>query len=148
TFRHTINRVSPTGAITVLAGDPQHPGFDDGVGAAAQLEFPTGLALDGGTLYVADFDRVRAIDLASQAVTTITTGLVFAQGIAADHGGHLYVTDPGAHAVVKIEIVTGSVTTVGTFDAPSGIVYDGGEALYVAESGAALVKKVDLVSGA
>jgi sugar lactone lactonase YvrE len=62
----------PGGIVTTIAGSGL-PGSTDAVGTAASFAGPSGLALDGGTLYVADApnDTVRAIDLASDAVTTV-----------------------------------------------------------------------------
>ncbi|HEY7958351.1 MAG TPA: hypothetical protein VII38_23790, partial [Polyangia bacterium] len=59
---------------TTLAGQPQTPGHDDGVGAAARFAYPLGVAVDGaGDLFVADSlnNSVRHIALATLAVTTV-----------------------------------------------------------------------------
>lgn len=71
-----------SGAATTLAGGAGR-GSSDGVGAAARFDGPGGLALDegAGVLYVADtFNHtVRAVDVASAAVTTVA-------GVADDAG--------------------------------------------------------------
>ncbi|MFI5290786.1 MAG: hypothetical protein ACHQ17_14090, partial [Polyangia bacterium] len=71
----TIRKVEiATGKVTTLAGQPQTPGHDDGVGAAARFAYPLGVAVDGaGDLFVADSlnNSVRHIALATLAVTTV-----------------------------------------------------------------------------
>jgi DNA-binding beta-propeller fold protein YncE len=51
------------------------PGFagDEGPARHASLNRPRGLALAGGTLYIADSEnhRIRAVDLASSVITTV-----------------------------------------------------------------------------
>jgi sugar lactone lactonase YvrE len=61
-----------TGAITTVAGTVL-PNYKDGVGVAASFKSPSGLMLDGTTLYVADTGNnvIRAIDLTSNTVTTL-----------------------------------------------------------------------------
>ena len=55
TSNHTIRRVTPTGAVTTLAGVAGEAGHADGTGATARFEHPFCLALDGaGNLYVAE----------------------------------------------------------------------------------------------
>jgi uncharacterized protein (TIGR03437 family) len=66
TFNHRVRRVTASGLIETIAGDGT-PGYsgDDGPATQAQLNAPTGLALDSsGRVYIADFDnnRVRRLD--------------------------------------------------------------------------------------
>ena len=52
---NTINKVSPAGTVTTLAGNG-NSGAGDGVGTNATFNNPTGVAVDGsGNIYVADF---------------------------------------------------------------------------------------------
>ena len=93
--------------VSTLAGSGTAGHRDDTAGTAAQFNRPTGLALSGTTLYVADYNnhRIRAIDLASGTVRDIagdgTAGnkngigaaaqVTFPLGIAVS-GDTLYVT--------------------------------------------------------
>lgn len=114
-----------TTAVTTLAGTPF---WQDGVGAAANFDRPTGVVQVGGNLYVADKynDTIRKIVIATKVVTTfagtvgtfgsadgIGTAAQFGQpgGIATD-GVNLYVADTDNHTIRKIVIATGVVTTL------------------------------------
>ncbi len=75
TEAHVIRALDVASArIEVLAGRPGEAGDVDGPALEARFSGPRGLALDeaSGTLFVADTDnhRIKAIDLASGAVTT------------------------------------------------------------------------------
>jgi sugar lactone lactonase YvrE len=51
----TIRKISPSRVVTTIAGLAVYPGSTDGLGTAARLCGPTGIAVDGsGTLYVSD----------------------------------------------------------------------------------------------
>jgi DNA-binding beta-propeller fold protein YncE/thiol-disulfide isomerase/thioredoxin len=68
----------PTGDVTTIAGTSELPrgqslfafGDVDGIGAAARLQHPLGLTIDGSTLFVADSynHRIKQIDLNSDQV--------------------------------------------------------------------------------
>lgn len=52
---HSIRRVSPTGAVSTIAGGRGVAGTADGTGNAVRFNEPSGIAVDGsGTVYVAD----------------------------------------------------------------------------------------------
>ena len=86
-FNHRIRRVSAvspslkaSNLIQTVAGDGA-PAYGDGGAAQAHFNRPWSATVDQGTIYVADYlnHRVRRIDIAGQAVTTMggigTTGL-------------------------------------------------------------------------
>ena len=159
---HCIRKVSPSGAVTTLAGSGG-PGFTDGVGAAASFNYLSGLAIDGeGTLYVADWEnhRIRKVS-PSGAVTTLagsgdpgfTDGVGAAasfncpSGLAIDGEGTLYVADQANNRIRKVS-QSGAVTTLAgsgdpgfadgvgaaaSFASPDGVAIDGEGTLYVAD---------------
>ncbi|MCU1282900.1 MAG: Serine/threonine-protein kinase PknD [bacterium] len=176
TDNHTIRRVDlQSGAVTTIAGAVGQASYADGSGADARFNTPIGVALDDGghRLYVVDSGNrsIRAVELASGAVTTLPTngapGSMFARfnspaGLARD-GALLYVSDSADHVIVAVDLATNLVThvagsprvagasdgdsTKARFNAPAGLAADGRGALYVADVLNDAVRKIDLKSG-
>ena len=118
-----------SGMVTTLAGTFGVVGGMDGVGATATFHQPNGLALAGGTLYVADTENhaLRAIDVATATVTTFAGMLGVPgtadgdagsarfrepEGIALDGAGSLYVADTDNGTIRRILLATGAVSTI------------------------------------
>ena len=116
--------------VSTLAGSGT-PGHAEGAGNAAQFRNPSGLAISGTTLYVADYDnhRIRAIDLASANKTVSTIAGSAAPGYADGAGnaaqfnspsalvlrGHtLYVADRNNHRIRAVDLASANkaVTTI------------------------------------
>lgn len=124
---HQIRMVDiSSGSVTIVAGTAGFPGANDGTGASARFKNPSGLAMDGGTLYVADAGNssIRKVDLNTKAVTTLAgvNGQIGDKdgngnaarfrgvgGLAIDNGT-LYVGDTGNHTVRKVS-ASGMVST-------------------------------------
>jgi sugar lactone lactonase YvrE len=170
---NTINKVSPAGVVTTLAGNA-NSGSADGVGANATFNNPTGVALDGsGNVYVADFlnSMIRKVTPGG-TVTTLagspdTVGSVngtgasalfyFPNSLAVDASGNVLVTDDINNLIREVSpagVVTtvagsgakGSANGVGTaasFNDPSGIAVDATGNLYVADAGNELIRKIN-----
>ena len=114
--------------VRTLAGNTE--GYaDNATGAAAQFSYPTGVAVSGDTLYVADTanNRIRAIDLesANKTVSTIagsgTPGHADGASAAAQFdtpnhlaisGNTLYVSDSGNHCIRAIDLESKTVSTI------------------------------------
>ena len=170
----TIRKVTPSGAVTTVAGTPGRIGYADGTGAAAQFDYPFGIAMDkSGNMYVSDElgETIRKVT-PSGAVTTIagtpgvkgsTNGTGSAAlfnspaGIVVDGSGNLYVSEQGNVDIRKITpsgVVTtlagtagasGSADGTGTaaqFQAPAGMALDASGNLYVADYGNGTIRKV------
>ncbi len=77
------------------------------------LDAPKGMRLVGRTLFVADIDKVLAIDVESAAVTRTfaVPGSVFLNDIDAAADGSLYVTDTLGNTIFRID-AEGNATTV------------------------------------
>ncbi len=111
TWNNTIRRITPSGAVSTIAGLAGNPGNVDGVGADARFDQPQGIAVGpDGAIYVAEPEnrRIRKI-LPNLAVTTLprpegaTGGSGFRpSAVAVDGAGVLYVTDSTASVVWKI----------------------------------------------
>ncbi len=162
TNNNAIRKITPSGVVTTLAGG-SGPGTNDGVGTAAKLHEPRGIAIDSsGTLYVADYENELVRKVTSDGtVTTLAGGanitgntngqgtaarFMSLQGIALDSAGNIYVTDSGNRAVRKIT-ASGLVTTLidgsnGVFGAPRGIAVDASGNLYVGDYSANAVNKI------
>lgn len=126
TNNRAIRKITPSGAVSTLAGSGQS-GFADGVGANAIFSDPRGVVVDSaGTLYVTDFFMVRKIS-ATGVVTTLTgawlsggevDGALSAArfgglaGIAMDGAGNLFVTDDHTPGSIRKISNAGVVTTL------------------------------------
>ena len=124
---HTIRKISPTGIVSILAGEPLKPGVVDATGTAARFNTPYGVALDSaGNLYVADSANYAIRKITPAGVVTTFAGssipgtadgtgtaarFNYPHGIASDSAGNLYVADTGNHAIRKIS-PAGVVTTL------------------------------------
>lgn len=137
------------------------------------------LVSDGaGHLYAAENETIRRIDLASGLVTTIAglpgeTGSSDGIGSTArfqgpgamawDGVGGLFVADIGSFTIRKVDVATGTVTTLagraragayldGTgdqafFSRLGGLAYDDAGALFAADAGNNVVRKIEVASG-
>ena len=157
-----------TGTMTTVAGSLATRGYLDGTGAAARLNVPTGIALDGtGNLYVADYlnHRIRKVVLATGVVTTVAgsgaaaftnaTGTAasfnYPYDVALDGSGNLYVADQYNNAVRKIVLASGAVTTLAGGFSPaysvSGVAADASGNVYVADVGNSMIRKIVVSTG-
>jgi len=183
TFNSTIRKVVvATGAVTTLAGAPGAYDSADGTGSAARFNLPGSLTSDGaGNLFVADtFNQtIRQIVIATAAVTTLAgspelVGTADGTGdaarfnrpsdIAADGAGNLFVADTLNHAIRRIDIATGAVTTLAgmagmpgsadgpgrfaSFASPGAVAVDRFGDLFVADTENHLVRKIVVATGA
>ncbi|MBU4315800.1 MAG: hypothetical protein KKF30_00845 [Proteobacteria bacterium] len=180
---HKIRKiVIATGEVTTFAGGtvialpyPHTYGPDDGIGTAAQFDEPHEIATDGTNLYVADSNNntIRKIVIATAEVTTLagtagsrgaTDGIGSNARFSAPRGiflvgNNLYVADRYNHAIRKIVVATGEVTTfagtigvsgaadgIGTaasFNRPIGLTSDGTN-LYVADEQNHMIRMIEI----
>jgi hypothetical protein len=118
---HIIRKITPAGLVTILAGQVNGVGFNDGTGGAARFFAPNGITADpAGNLYVTDsFQTIRKITPAGVVTTIAGLANIFASGgsadgtnsdarfsnpvgITADQNGALFVADQSNHKIRKI----------------------------------------------
>ena len=153
--------------ITTIAGIGSSFGFDgDGPALAHKLNSPYALAWDSGTwslklqpprlprqvLYIADSlnGRVRALDLASDTLTTVAQGLGEPRGLAVTPGGLLYIADTANGAIRSFDPVSSKVSTplqAGKLQQPTGLALDAQGRLLIADTGDNLVRSARFSAG-
>jgi uncharacterized protein (TIGR03437 family) len=142
-----------TGILTLVAGNGS-TGFsgDNGPATSAQLNSPTGVALDSaGNLYIADTVNNRIRKVSGGVITTVvgngtpgfggdngpaTSALLNSpRGVAVDSAGNLYIADNLNNLIRKVS--NGVITTVPTSAVlryPSGVAVDSAGNLYIADT--------------
>ena len=136
-LNHAIRVVDTgTAAVTTLAGYRGSSGTADGTGTNAMFNSPTGLAISGAILYVADYNNkaIRVVVTGTGAVTTLA-GVRGSSGTAdgtgtnarfnrpfglAISGTSLYVSDNFNRALRVVDTGTADVTTVAGVKGTSG----------------------------
>ena len=174
-YNHTIRKINAIGVTTTFAGTAMTSGSTNGTGSAALFFNPSGVAVDTiGNVYVADQDNHTIRKITPAGVVTTLAGSAGVAGtsngtgaaarfnypasVAVDGAGNLYVADSANHAIRKIVISTGAVTTlagtVGTsgtangtgaaarFKSPNGVAVDIDGNIYVADTFNQIVRKV------
>jgi sugar lactone lactonase YvrE len=138
-----VRMIAPNRKAGTIAGSGvPGPAGDGGAAAAAQLNFPSGVAVDrAGNVYVADSanNRIRVIGAAGSVTTFAGTGVAGFSGdggvatgaeissptaVAFDPAGALLIADTGNNRVRKVS-TTGVITTIAG-SGSAGFAGDGG----------------------
>jgi uncharacterized protein (TIGR03437 family) len=128
---HKVRKVTPGGIITTVAGNGK-AGFsgDGGKAVDAQLQQPTGLAVDAaGNLYIADTNnnRIRKVEASDGTISTFAgngfpgfsgdggpasnASFNFPVGLVFDRNGQLFLTDAGNARLRRIA-TDGRISTI------------------------------------
>ena len=127
TYYQQVFKISPAGIISVYAGTGV-AGFsgDGGVATQAQLQTPTGLAVDSsGNLYIADSGNARVRIVTPQGTISTYVSLTGVYGITLDPTGNLYATSGNQVFLITPKLAVSTIAGAG----PAGFSGDGGPAL-------------------
>ena len=130
THNHRVRVVNlNSGIISTVAGNGVDSfGGDGGPATSASINFPTSVALRGGSLYIADHLRIRLLTLSTGIITTVAgNGVAGFSGdggpalsaslngpwaLATDAGNNVFFSDYNNHRVRLLTLSTGIITTV------------------------------------
>ena len=103
---NVVRRIGLDGVITRFAGNgARGAGGDGGSALLAQLNSPSGIALDAaGNLFIADTGngRVRRVTADGATISTFASGVGPGRGIAVDSSGNVFLAVPPAHAILRV----------------------------------------------
>ena len=140
-----VGKISPTGDMSVFAGDRIYSGSDDGIGPAARFRDVERLVMDKhNNLYVGDVYSCTVRKITPDAVVTTIAGsagncgntdgvgaaarFAFPEGLALDSTGNVYVADGHYNAIsntIRKIGLDGTVTTIagspGTYGFADGV---------------------------
>jgi uncharacterized protein (TIGR03437 family) len=172
TYNQCIRKVS-NGVIVTVAGNGT-PGYsgDNGPATSAQLNYPSGVAVDSaGNIYIADYFNQRIRKVSNGVIATVagvgTWGfsgdngpaanaqLYGPNGVAVDSAGNVYIADTFNYRVRKISngVITtvagggsvlgdGGPATSALLGLPYAVAVDSAGSLYIADAGANRIRKV------
>lgn len=136
TANFTIRKITPSGAVSTLAGSAGNSGSTNGTGTSAQFNFPVGVTVDtNGNVYVAEGSNEDIRKITPSGVVTTLAGLAGTYGTAdgtgsaarfnwpssltIDANGNLFVADNGNSTIRKVT-PAGVVTTIAGFPGSGG----------------------------
>ena len=140
---HVVQRLTPLGNLTLVAGSGLALFYGDGGRAAtARLNNPWGVAVDAtGDVYIADAANNRIRKVAADGTITTAAGdgdtsvLNSPLGVAVDGSGTLYIADSGNHQVETLSADGAFSMFLGQLKNPSAVAVDGTGNVYVADRG-------------
>jgi hypothetical protein len=114
-----IEKVTPAGVLSVVAGNGAYGGSTPGPATSSDLADPTGVAVDGaGNVYIADSNDSEVDKVTSAGLLSIFAGnggfglptpgpatsseLNSPTGVAVDGSGNVYIADGGNYEVEKV----------------------------------------------
>lgn len=132
---HTIRSVTPAGQVTTFAGSISNFGNLNATGSNARFKAPGALAVDNnGLMYIADYgNRWIRTATADGNVGLFATSL-FPQSVAvSDDGRAIYYADSNFKQVIKINVATHAMSTLGSYTYPTDLKVDSSGNVYVVD---------------
>ncbi len=158
TGNHAIRKITPSGAVTTLAGDGTSGYVDGSVSQTRRLHTPVGIVVNAqGTILIADSRNnvIRALTSSGTLSTFIGGGQVggfdHPYGLTLDTNNNLYITDWRKHRIIRVSRNTSGVWmpvvyagtsvsgfangsgTTAQFNYPWGIVTDASNNVYIGD---------------
>ncbi len=158
---YRVRRVDTKGVITTVAGGSCCSLGDGGPATDAYLAVPYGLAVAGGSLYIAQVDGqgdnlIRKVS-ANGVINTVagggqccasgdggtatSVGLARPTGVAVDAGGNLYIAEASGNRIRRVS-PGGTITTVAVIEGPWHVALDGTANIYVTQINDASVRLI------
>ncbi len=165
-----------SGIITTIAGNGT-AGYsgDGGSATAAELNYPSGIALDAsGNFYVADANNnaIRKVTVSTGEISSAFAGLSFAWfnlplGVTVDTSGNVYVADTNNNGIVEAVVSTenfraiagqedpflfgytgdGGYATSAELNYPYAVTVDAAENIYIADTYNNVIRKITASTG-
>jgi len=148
---HRIRRVSSNGIIATVAGNgTRGTSGDGGPATRAQLDWPSGIAVDGaGNLFISELFGHRVRKVSADGIITTVAGngiegfsgdggpavsaqLQWPNALAADGAGNLFISDAGNHRVRRVSPDGIIATVAADFGASVGMAVDASGNLFLA----------------
>ncbi|HEY5802452.1 MAG TPA: gluconolaconase [Lysobacter sp.] len=156
TYNDRIRVIAPDGVVSTLAGG-EFPGYQDGLGAQARFDTPTGLAIDGfGRIWVADTrnNAIRRVTPRGDVDTVLRGAPEDANpvvhrplSLAIAHDGVVYIAENSRGTVLQFtrderwSVITGAAKEQ-RLSRPAGLAIDGDGGLYVADAASYRVHRI------
>ena len=156
---YRVRKVAPDGSIVTVAGSGFAGASSDGT-PAIEARFYTirGIAVDSqGNLLIAEGSSVRKV-APDGTLSTLTSAIYAASGIAVDAGDRVYIADSVAHVIWRVNtdggvsIIAGTgapgftgdggPAVAATLNGPTALALDGAGNLYIADGGNYAVRKI------
>lgn len=126
TGNHVIRKIDASGKVTTAAGVGGTAGYQDGAAGAALFNQPMGLAIHGGSIYVADSANNRIRKIENGTVTTVAgAGTEIFEETGYYVGGYL----DGAALTAR-------------FNCPTSLAFHADGSLYIADTDNSMIRKL------
>ena len=163
---HVVREVTTNGNISTFAGT-NTGGYagDGGPANQAELDFPTGVAVDGsGNVFIADSANNVIREVSGGNITTVVGGsevqnLNDPETVLVDSSGNLYISEQSGFKIAKFNLSSKTYTIIAgngqigysgdngpavdaEFDEPSGIALDSHGYLYICDTTNSVIRKL------